>query len=155
MTIGGKLIFLLIAMLLIGCAGISRTLISLDGSRTDDLTVVALITEDQNFPVLLRGLDGMAVKSMRIPNPYGRYAYVMGAGKHVLWLKSAPYPHPLIPQRLYCYTMSAELHPGVSYYLKEDVGKKQALLLREDSGETVSTGELVDEPWVFQRDCRW
>jgi hypothetical protein len=28
-------------------------------------------------------------------------------------------------------------------------------LLKEDTGETVSLGELVDEPWIFARECKW
>lgn len=155
MTIWYKSKFLLLAILLTCCACAQRSLISLDGSQTIDLTRVALIVEDQNFPALFRGLDGVPLDSMRVPTVFGRYAYVMSPGPHMFWLKGSPYPHPLVPQRIRCYTMHVELQPGVGYILKEETADNKVLLVREDTGETVSTGELVDEPLVFQRDCKW
>jgi hypothetical protein len=48
-----------------------------------------------------------------------------------------------------------ELVHGGRYLLKEDVEAKKALLVITATGEVVSTGELVDEPWVFIKDCTW
>jgi hypothetical protein len=111
--------------------------------------------EDQHYPILLRGLDGVPIKSMRVPNAFREYAYVMSAGTHVFWAKSVAYPHPLIPQRIRCYRLHVELVHGGRYLLKEDVEAKKALLVITATGEVVSTGELVDEPWVFIKDCTW
>jgi hypothetical protein len=155
MRIWWKFMFLLVASLLTGCAHVQVSLISLDGSQTTDLNKVALIIEDQNHPALLHGVDGVPLKTMRIPSAFEKYAYVLSGGRYVFWLAGMPYPHPLIPQRRRCYTMKVELIKGVRYLLKEEVGTKKALLMREDTRETVSIGNLVDEPWVFLRGCKW
>jgi len=110
--------------------------------------------EDENRPALLRGLDGVPFVSMRVPNPLGKYAYVISPGKHVLWVKGMPYPHPLIPQRVHCYSLRADLAPGGRYLLKEE-DANSVLLLRADTDAVEATGKLVDEPWIFMRDCKW
>ena len=150
-----QLRFLLVSCFLAGCAHVPESRVSLDGSQITDLTKVALIEEDKSHPALLRGLDGVELDSMRIPNAFGQYVYVVSAGRHALWVTDMPYGHPLIPQRRRCYTIRADLSKGVRYRLKEDANMKKALLVRTDTGETVSTGELVDEPWVFSRPCKW
>lgn len=146
---------LLLALFLTGCAHGPLSLVALDGSQTNDLSKVAVVMEDRNRPVLLRGLDGVPIGSMRVPGAFGDYAYVMRAGTHLLWAKGAPYAHPLIPQRIRCYVLHVELAPGGRYLLKEDVEAKKALLLVAATGEVQATGELVDEPWVFASDCKW
>lgn len=146
---------LLVIGLLAGCAHTRPSLVPLGGSPTTDLTSVALVREDHNHPAILRGLDQVLLESIRIPSALKDYAYAITPGRHVFWLMGSPYPHPLIPQRLRCYTMQVELEKGVKYLLKEDVGAKKALLTREDTGVMVSTGELVDLPWVFSRGCKW
>lgn len=142
-------------MLLTACAHAPMSLVSLDGSQTNDLSRVSLITEDRDHPALLRGLDGAPVRSMRVPSALGDHAYVMRAGNHVLWVKGVPYPHPLIPQRIRCYVLHVALVQGGRYSLREDAAAKKAILERTDTGEVESTGELVDEPWIFARDCKW
>ncbi len=146
---------ILVTLTLAGCAHIPVSLVSLDGSPTDNLSRVAVVAESETHPALLRGLDGAALNTMRVPNELGKYAYVLNPGHHLFWLKSVPYPNPLIPQHLRCYTLTVELAPGMRYLLEEDVGAKRASLVRRDTGEVVSTGELVDQPWVFERDCKW
>jgi hypothetical protein len=111
--------------------------------------------EDENHPALLRGLDGVRFSSMKVPSLFSNYAYVIGPGNHVFWVKGTPYPHPLIPQRIRCYTLHVELAPGERYLLKEEEDANRALLLRADTGEVEAIGKLVDEPWVFIRDCNW
>lgn len=147
--------FMFLTIFLAGCTFGSRSLISIDGSQTIDLTQVALIMEDSNYPMLLRGLDGIPLESIRVPSVFKKYAYVISPGPHIFWLKNIPYPHPAVPQRIRCFTMHVELQKGERYFLKEERGNKQALLIREDTGEIVSTGELVDQPYIFQRDCDW
>lgn len=140
---------------LIGCGHISESLIPLDGSPVNDLSQVAQIVEDAAYPALLRGVDGIPLKSVRVSNDFYRYAYIIKPGHHVFWLMNAPYGHPLVPQKIRCYVMQATLMQGTRYRLKEDTDKKLALLLKDEAGEVVSIGELVDEPWVFSRSCRW
>jgi hypothetical protein len=155
MTICYKSMVLLVSILLAGCSLWRLSLIPLDGSQTSDLAQVSLVREDPNHPALLRGFDGIPVRSFRVPNAFEKYAYVMSAGHHTFWLKGFPHPLPVLPQRIRCYTVHAVLAQGMRYCLKEDEGARKALLIREDTGETVATGDLVDEPWVFIRDCRW
>lgn len=143
------------ASLLIGCAHVPETPIPLDGSPVNDLSQVAQIVEDADAPTLLRGVDGIPLKSIRVSNDFYHYAYLIKPGRHVFWLMSAPYGHPFLPQRIRCYVMQTELVQGARYRLKEDRGSKLALLLTDDTGKRVSTGQLVDEPWVFSRSCRW
>jgi hypothetical protein len=143
------------AFWLIGCAHISESRIPLDGSPVNDLSQVAQIVEDADYPALLRGVDGIPLKSVRVSNDFYKYVYLIKPGHHVFWLMNAPYGHPLVPQRIRCYVIQAELTQGTRYRLKEDIGKKLALLLTDDTGEMVSIGQLVDEPWVISRSCRW
>lgn len=79
----------------------------------------------------------------------------MKAGQHLFWVMNLPYGHPLIPQKMRCYVIEAELAQGALYRLKEDIDMKRALLVRNDTGEKVAIGRVVDEPWVFLRSCRW
>jgi len=66
-----------------------------------------------------------------------------------------PYGHPLIPQKIRCYVIEAQLAAGTRYRLEEDSGNKEARVLRDDNGERVASGRLADEPWVFSGSCRW
>jgi hypothetical protein len=150
-----KSLVLLFSIFLAGCSLGQLSLIPLDGSQTTDLAQVALVREDPNHPALLRGLDGVFVHSFRVPKAFEKYSYVMSAGSHTFWLKGSPYPLPVLPQRIRCYTLHAVLVQGMRYCLKEDEGSGKALLIMEGTGETVATGDLVDEPWIFIRDCRW
>lgn len=142
-----------------GCAHVEPSLISLDGSQVNELSRVSLIIEDRDSPALLRGLDGAVptFRTMRVPGVFSNYAYVMAPGPHVLWIKGMPWasPYALLPQRIRCYTMKATLAPGERYYLKEDEHAKKVFLLREDAMTPEASGELVDEPWGFLRECRW
>lgn len=140
---------------LIGCANISESLVPLDDSPVNDLTHVAKIVEDASYPALLRGVDGSPLKSVRVSNDFYKYAYLIKPGHHVFWLMNAPHGHPLVPQRIRCYVMQVELKQGARYQLKEDAGKKLAFLLADGTDEVLSIGQLVDEPWVFLRSCRW
>jgi hypothetical protein len=51
--------------------------------------------------------------------------------------------------------IQVELVQGTRYRLRKNVDAKKALLLRDERGETEAIGKLVDEPWVFSRDCHW
>lgn len=139
-----------------GCTRIPVSFIPLDGAPANDLSQVVQIVQDEDSPVLLRGLDGIPLEFVRVPNDFNKFTYLIKPGRHVLWVTNVPYGHPLIPQKWRCYVVQApELAQGTRYRLREDVGEKKALLLRDDTGATVSTGQLVDEPWIFWRGCRW
>jgi len=147
----------LIAFWLSGCSHVSQSLISLDGSPVNDLSKIALIVEDADHPLLLRGLDGIPLKTMRVPNAFSNYAYLMKAGPHIFWVRDVPYGHPIFAffEKIHCYVLEVELAQGMQYRLREDAEMKRALLLNHATGETVAIGRLVDEPWVPSRGCQW
>jgi len=147
----------LVSLWLNGCAHVSQTLISLDGSPVTDLSKVAVVVEDADHPLLLRGLDGHPVDSMRVPNAFANYAYLMKSGHHEFWVRDLPVGHPVWAtfERIRCYVIEAELERGMKYRLKEDTDRKIALLLSHETGIAIATGQLVDEPWIVSRGCQW
>ena len=90
---------------LVGCAHSTPAPISLDGAAVDDPSRVARLVEDVDYPLLLKGLDGRQIDSLRPVNPFGQYIYVMQAGHHQLWLKAITYGHPLFPEKVRCYAL--------------------------------------------------
>jgi hypothetical protein len=150
-----RIVPLLLAGLLTGCAHLGPDLIPVGEATAGDLSRVALLREDSNHPVIVRGVDGIALDSVRIPSPITDYAYVLTPGRHTLWVKGAPYPHPLVPQRIYCYSIEITLEKGGQYVLVEERDNDRALALDERTRAIVAVGPLVDKPWVFERDCRW
>ena len=155
MTLQDTAVLVLIVLWLNGCALLPQSYISVDGSPVTELSRVAQVSEDSKQPLLLRGLDRVPLDTLRTPSALNRYVYVMKAGRHTLWVMSMPYGHPLIPQRIRCYVIDMELVEGVRYRLEDDPDEKRALVLRDDTGERVALGRMVDEAWVFQRSCRW
>ena len=150
----------LLGALLVACAGLggcahAPSLIPLNDAPLDDPARVARLNEGTKNPLLLRGVDGQPLKTLRVPASWEGYDYVLQAGSRTLWLKSMPYGYPPIPQHIRCYVIEVKLAGGVRYRLQEDPGQRRALLLRADTGEQVAGGPLVDEPWAFSRDCRW
>jgi len=152
-----KSVLVFAAFWLTGCTQFSSSLISIDGSPINDLSKIALLVEDSDHPLLLRGSDGIPQESMRVPNAFIKYAYLIKPGSHVFWLKNVPYGHPIFAlfERVRCYVIEVELTQGMQYRLKEDKKMKRALLLNDETGETVAIGQLVDEPWILSRDCKW
>lgn len=150
-----KLLPCLLVTVLSACSQASLSLIPLDGTPVSDLSRVSLIQPDNSYPALPWVLDGKPVHGFRVPSAFNRYAYVVAPGEHDLGVKGVSYPHPMIPQRLHCYLLHVDLQPGVRYVLKEDADSRQAVLIRADTAHVESVGALVDDPWVFVRDCKW
>jgi hypothetical protein len=150
-AVSTRAVLALIGGCLAGCAT-SPSLIPLDGAPADDLSLVAGLREDFES-LLLRGVD-------RMPTPIylplrTQVVFLIKPGRRILWAKNVPYPYPLIPQKIRCYVIDAELAAGVLYRLEEDAERKTALLQRDDTRQLVASGPLVDEPWIFAADCRW
>jgi len=150
-----KAVLVLIVMWLSGCAHMQESLIPLEGAPVDDLSQVAQLSEGSSQPLLLRGLDQTPLDTGRIPSGFSDHVYVLKAGRHTLWVMSMPYGNPLIPQKIRCYVIEAQLAAGMRYRLEEDSVSKEARVLRDDNGERVALGRLADEPWVFSGSCRW
>lgn len=138
-----------------GCAPLSHSIISLDGSGTESLASVAVLIYDSRYPLLLHGLDGKPLDTVRVPSALRTWSFVVSPGKHLLWVSSVPYGHPLIPQFIRCYTIDVTLEPANCYILLYDAANEQALLLRQGTREPVAYGHLADKPLVFERSCRW
>lgn len=136
-------------------AGCAVSPIPLAGAPTGDAARVAALRGDSAQSLLLRGFDRLLLADTCIPAPHRECVYLIMPGRHVLWLKNAPYPLPLIPQQIRCYVIDAEFLAGVRYSVEEDIGRKVAQLLRTDTRQLVASGPLVDEPWIFASDCRW
>jgi hypothetical protein len=150
-----KAVLLLIVVWLSGCGHMQESLISLDGAPVNDLSQVAQLSEGSSHPLLLRGLDQTPLDTVPIPSGFRDHVYLLKAGRHTLWVMNMPYGHPLIPQKIRCYVIEAQLAAGTRYRLEEDSGNKEARVLRDDTGERVASGRLADEPWVFSGSCRW
>jgi len=86
------------------------------------------------------------LKSLRLRRP-GREASLV-AQEHAVWSS-------LVPQRVRCYVIDAELAGGMRYLLEEDTREASARLLRDDTGERVASGRMIDETWIFSGSCSW
>lgn len=147
---------LLLAVISIGgCASLSHEFFSLDGSSTANPDKVATIDVEADNPLLIQGLDGKLLESVKFQSAFRTWSFVVSPGRHILWLSSTPYGHPLVPQRHRCYSMEVFLSPGGKYGLREMPGKKCVQLLLQAGRVSVATGQLVDNPWVFESGCRW
>lgn len=155
-NIAGVTIFPLLALAVLGaCAPLSLSVISLDGSGTDNLSIVARLSADAGHPLILRGIDGHPIATVRVPSALRNWSFVVAPGKHLLWVSSVPYGHPLFPQFIRCYAIDASLDAGAQYILRFDPADEQALLLRHGSTQAEATGRLVDKPLMLERNCRW
>ena len=80
--------------------------------------------------------------------------YRLPAGTRELWLVDNPYGMPLLPQRLRCCVLTADLVEGERYTLAMTAGGRGPVLA--DRNRTVrAEGVLVDAPSVMERGCRW
>ncbi|WAW10196.1 hypothetical protein NB640_00535 [Oxalobacter vibrioformis] len=105
--------------------------------------------------MLLRGLDDERLSSLELPNPYADYVYVIKPGRHRLMGMNIQSGHVLIPTDLRCYSLEAELLPGVDYLLVEDKEKEMAHLKREDTGAIVASGEKYEQKDPYSGACTW
>lgn len=117
---------------------------------TPDRVVIAV---DPDHPALLRAVDTQPVAGIHVSHRLRAVTFLLPPGAHELWLTSAPYGQPLLPQRLKCFVLKAELSAG-AYALAFDRDLEAPVLRAVATGERV-VGTLVDEPWVFERTCRW
>lgn len=145
----------LLVALVTACAPLSQSVQSIGGANPEAVGSVARLAVDTTHPVLLRAVDGTFLTSVQVSSALRSYAYVLHAGPHVLWVSSAPYGLPLVPQRIKCYVLDVRLSPGASYTLRFDVPTQVPVLARAASPEPEAVGVLVDEPLVFERACRW
>ena len=138
-----------------GCAPLSHSLVSLDGSATGAPSAVATLTLDPDNPLILRGLDGAPIRPVRVPSALRTWSFVVKPGKHLLWASSVPYGLPLLPQSMRCYAIDVRLEAGTEYVLRHDADRRHALVVRRGAAAPEATGRLVDEPSIMERSCRW
>jgi hypothetical protein len=137
------------------CAPLSHKVISIDGTSTENLATVSMLSVDLKHPLLLVGLDGELLQAVRFQSAFRTWSFVVSPGEHILWVSNVPYGLPLIPQRRRCYAMDVFLEPGSHYILREDPTDELVLLLPQGGSKPVASGRLVDNPLIFERDCRW
>lgn len=105
--------------------------------------------------MLLRGIDDVRLDSLKLPNPYSDYVYVIKPGRHKFMGTNIQSGHFVMPSDLRCYTFEADLLPGVDYILQEDKENEEAILRREDTKEIVATGEKYEQKDAYVGPCNW
>ena len=145
----------LVAAAISGCAPLSHSRISLDGSATDAPSAVATLELDPDHPLILRGLDATPIRPLRVPSALRTWSFSVKPGRHLLWASSVPYGLPLLPQSMRCYAIDVQLEAGAEYVLRHDADRRHALVVRRGAAAPEAIGRLVDEPSIMERSCRW
>lgn len=145
----------MLAVVAAGCAALSQSVISVDGASPEHPDSTVRIAVDTDNPVLLRAVDEKPLSGVQVSSRLRAYTYVLAPGTHVLWVSSAPYGLPLVPQRLGCYVIDAELAAGSSYLLHFDTARQAPVLTHSAGTAPEAAGRLVDEPLVIERACKW
>ncbi|QKS27515.1 MAG: hypothetical protein HT579_00155 [Candidatus Accumulibacter similis] len=143
------------AILAAGCAALSHSFVSVGDASPETPATVALVTVDTDRPVLLRAVDKQHFLGVQVSSKLRAYTYALTPGEHVLWLSSAPYGLPFVPQRRKCFVLTVSLLAGSSYTLRSDDGNQAPILTNEAGGQPDVAGMLVDEPLVLERGCKW
>lgn len=125
---------------------------SLAGAPTGKPAETARIKEGS---LLLRGLDDERLDSFKLPNFFSDYVYVIKPGPHKLMGMNIQTGHVLVMSDLRCFSMEAELLPGMDYVLDEDKKRDVALLKRADTGAVVATGEKYEQKDAYVGPCTW
>lgn len=141
--------------LVAGCAPLSQAFLPIGGANPDSPASVARITVDAEHPVLLRAVDEKFLSSIQLSSKLRSFAYALHPGTHVLWVSSAPYGLPLVPQHLKCFVLSTTLSAGSFYTLRFDVPAQVPVLAHATGVEPEVVGHLVDQPLILERGCKW
>ena len=146
--------FFVILFLIAGVSGCKKPPkeLPLAGAPTGEPSQTARIKEGNMF---LRGIDDERLNSLKLPNPYSDYVYVIKPGHHKFMGMNIQTGHFLMPSDLRCYSFEAEVLPGVEYILQEDKDKELAILKRADTGAVVATGEKYEQKEAYVGPCNW
>lgn len=145
------IVVLLLASFLFACKK-SPDEYPLAGAPVGKASETARIREGSMF---LRGLDDQRLDSLKLPNPFSDYVYVIYPGRHKLMGMNIQSGHFISPSDLRCYSLEAELSPGVEYILDEDKSRERALLKRRDTGAVVASGEKYEQKGAYVGPCNW
>jgi len=137
-----------------GCGTLSDRQIRLGDVDLTPASELVSVTIDPDRPVVLRALDGNLLADIQVSNRLRALSYVVAPGVHELWLSSAPYGQPLLPQRLKCYVLTASFKAEGKYRIAFDPDRQAPVLEAIGTGVQV-LGVLVDSPFVFERECTW
>jgi hypothetical protein len=137
-----------------GCGALTHVRVPVGSADAVTPSTEVQLAVDPDRPVLLRAVDGQALAWIQISNRLRAITYVLPPGEHELWLSAAPYGLPFLPQRLRCYVLRASFAAGGIYKLALDPDRQAPLLVGIDP-ELQVVGELVDEPLVLERGCKW
>jgi hypothetical protein len=145
----------LITAWLCACASLTHETIAVDAADAADRAATASVALVAAQPVILRGVDGKMLSSVHVPNAVRSYTFVMSPGPHELWVSTVPYANAQLAQHVGCYVLRATLAAGAEYQLRFDPGRIAAVLLPVGSSQPAAVGELIDQPLIVERACRW
>ena len=151
---GRGLAVLLACLLAAGCAALTEVRIPVAGADRLPPSEVAEVAVDPHDPVILRAVDGQPLSGIQVSNWLRAATYRLPAGTRELWLVDNPYGMPLLPQRLRCYVLTADLAGGERYTLAITAGGRGPVLA-DRNRDIRAQGVLVDAPSVMERGCRW
>lgn len=145
----------LIGVWLHGCASLTHETIAVGVADAADTATTARVALVASQPVILRGVDGRQLPSAHIPNAVRAYTFVLAPGARELWVSTVPYANALLAQHVGCYVLRATLAAGGDYQLRFDPERVAAVLLPAGSSQPEAVGELIDQPLIVERACRW
>lgn len=149
-----RFVLLTLTLALHGCVALTRGIVPVDGADPADTGAVRLDI-DTDHPVLLRAVGGKPLPGVQVSSHARAFSYVLHPGDRVLWLSDVPYSFPFLPQRLKCYVLRADLAAGARYLLRMDDAMRRPVLIDTTRQHPVAKSELVDEPLIYERGCRW
>lgn len=141
-----------------GCARLQTTPVPAD-LPMDSAAGTARLTEDDDHPLILRGVDRQPVPFRVYMPALVTHHYLLAPGKHLLWVQSLAgvlYPFPIPLGDIHCYALEAELTAGKTYRLKELLPRREAVVIEEaGAGQIVAQGALMDSFPAGIRTCAW
>ena len=147
-----SLIPLSVAFALAACSALVQSVVSIDGAEASSSSPISRVLVDEVHPVILHAVDEKPLPSLQVSNKLRSVTYLFRPGQHELWVSSAPYGLPLVPQRIKCFIINATLSASAEYHLAFDASKGVPILSSES---TSVEGALVDQPLVIERGCKW
>ena len=134
------------------CGSLTQSIVSVDSAGASADSPVCRIHVDESRPVILHAVDRKPLPGIQVSNTLRSVTYHLHPGVHELWLSSAPYPFPFVPQRIKCFVLQAACSAGTGHRLWFDTVREVPVL---SAGALTIDGVLVDQPLLLERGCRW
>jgi hypothetical protein len=140
---------------LCACASLTHETISVGAADAAAAASTARVSLVASQPVILRGVDGKMLPGAHVPNAVRSYTFVLPPGPRELWVSTVPYADARLAQHMGCYVLRATLDAGAEYQLRFDPERVAAVLLPAGASQPVAVGQLIDQPLIVERACRW